>query len=115
MAQGDESPILAQRDAFTVLSQQLIGGPYSGATRSLRRAVSLRQAFLLAGVGSLIGAVLGVLTAGALALPGGPLPFAPPWLPLAIVAIGVPVLIGIGAWIFAGRSTALPTDRTAIA
>lgn len=85
-----------------------------GATRGLRRAVSLWQAVLLAGVGSIIGAALGVLTAGALALPGGPLPFAPPLLQLAIVAIGVPVLIGVGAWLFAGRSTALPTDRSAI-
>lgn len=85
-----------------------------GATRSLRRAVSLWQAILLAGVGSLIGAGLGVLTAGALALPGGPMPFAPPLLQLVIVAVGVPLLIGVGAWLLAGRSTALPTDRTAI-
>ncbi|WAB84988.1 hypothetical protein OVN20_05405 [Microcella daejeonensis] len=167
IAQLDDAPSLAERDAFTALSQDLTGDPYRfypyietgppdqssiatwalvaasavialaassiaiglaridgrrdeailgamGATRSLRRAVSLWQAILLAGVGSLIGAALGVLTAGALALPGGPLPFAPPWLPLAIVAIGVPVLIGIGAWLFAGKSTALPTDRSAI-
>ncbi|WAB81843.1 hypothetical protein OVN18_02135 [Microcella daejeonensis] len=167
IAQLPEEPTLAQRDAFTALSQDLTGDPYRfypyietgppdtstlatwalvavsavialaassiaiglaridgrrdeailgamGATRSLRRAVSLWQAILLAGVGSLIGAALGVLTAGALALPGGPLPFAPPWVPLAIVAVGVPVLIGLGAWLFAGRSTALRTDRTAI-
>ena len=167
VAQLDASPTLAQRDAFSALSQEMTGDPNllstyietgppdtstlgtwalvavsavialaassiaiglaridgrrdeailgaMGATRSLRRAVSLWQAILLAGVGSLIGALLGVLTAGALALPGGPLPFAPPWLPLAIVAVGVPVLIGLGAWMFAGKSTALPTDRTAI-
>ncbi len=86
-----------------------------GATRRLRRSVSFWQAVLLAGIGAVVGASLGLLAAGALALPGGPMLFAPPLLQLGIAAIGVPLLIAVGAWLFAGRATALPTDRSAIA
>lgn len=86
-----------------------------GATRRLRRASGFWQALLLAGLGSLVGTVLGVLGAGALSLPGGPLPFAPPLLPLAIIGLAVPLAIAIGAWLFAGRGAPLPTDRSAIA
>ncbi|KQV24450.1 hypothetical protein ASC54_07815 [Yonghaparkia sp. Root332] len=86
-----------------------------GATRRLRRAVSFWQAVLLAGIGALVGAALGILTAGALALPGGPMLFSPPPLQLAIAALGVPLVIAVGAWLLAGRATALPTDRSAIA
>lgn len=86
-----------------------------GATRRLRRAVSFWQAVLLAGIGAVVGAGLGLLAAGALALPGGPMLFAPPLLQLGIAALGVPLLIAVGAWLLAGRATALPTDRSAIA
>ncbi|MGY6498355.1 MAG: FtsX-like permease family protein [Microcella sp.] len=86
-----------------------------GATRRLRRASGFWQALLLAGLGSLVGTALGVLGAGALALPGGPLPFAPPVLPLAIIGFAVPLAIAVGAWLFAGRGAPLPTDRSAIA
>lgn len=86
-----------------------------GATRMLRRASGFWQALLLAGLGSLVGTGLGVMAAGALALPGGPLPFAPPVVPLAIIGFVVPLAIALGAWIFAGRGAPLPTDRSAIA
>ncbi|MFN3708135.1 FtsX-like permease family protein [Microcella sp.] len=86
-----------------------------GATRRLRRASGFWQALLLAGLGSLVGTALGVLGAGALALPGGPLPFAPPLVPLAIIGFAVPLVIAGGAWLFAGRGAPLPTDRSAIA
>lgn len=86
-----------------------------GATRRLRRASGFWQALLLAGLGSLVGTALGVLGAGALALPGGPLPFAPPLVPLAIIGFAVPLVIAVGAWLFAGRGAPLPTDRSAIA
>lgn len=86
-----------------------------GATRRLRRAVSFWQAVLLAGIGAVVGAGLALLAAGALALPGGPMPFAPPLLQLGIAALGVPLVIAVGAWLLAGRATALPTDRSAIA
>lgn len=86
-----------------------------GATRRLRRASGFWQALLLAGLGSLVGTALGVLGAGALSLPGGPLPFAPPVLPLAIIGFAVPLAIAAGAWLFAGRGAPLPTDRSAIA
>ena len=86
-----------------------------GATRRLRRAVSFWQAVLHAGIGAVVGAGLGLLAAGALALPGGPMLFAPPLLQLGIAALGVPLVIAVGAWLLAGRATALPTDRSAIA
>lgn len=86
-----------------------------GATRRLRRASGFWQALLLAGLGSLMGTALGVLAAGALALPGGPLPFAPPVVPLAVIGFAVPLVISVGAWLFAGKGSPLPTDRSAIA
>jgi len=86
-----------------------------GATPRLRRSIGFWQVLVLAGVGSVIGSLLGVAAAGALALPGGPLPFAPPWLQLGLSTIAVPLVIAVGAWLFAGRATALPTDRSAIA
>lgn len=85
-----------------------------GAARSLRRGVSFWQAILLAGIGSIIGVLLGVATSAAITLPGGVSVFDAPWAQLAIVAIAVPASIAIGAWIVAGRTSALPTDRSAI-
>ena len=70
---------------------------------------------VLAGLGSLVGSALGVAAAGALALPGGPLPFAPPWLQLGLSTVAMPLAIALGAWLFPGRQNALPTDRSAIA
>ena len=86
-----------------------------GATPRLRRAIGFWQVLVLAGLGSLVGSVLGVAAAGALALPGGPLPFAPPWMQLLLSTVAVPLAIAIGAWLFPGRQNALPTDRSAIA
>ncbi len=85
-----------------------------GATPRLRRSIGFWQVLVLAGVGSVIGSLLGVAAAGALALPGGPLPFAPPWLQLVLSTIAVPLVIAVGAWMFPGRQTTLPTDRSAI-
>lgn len=86
-----------------------------GATPRLRRAIGFWQVLVLAGLGSLVGSVLGVAAAGALALPGGPLPFAPPWMQLVLSTVAVPLAIAVGAWLFPGRQNALPTDRSAIA
>ena len=86
-----------------------------GATPRLRRAIGFWQVLVLAGLGSLVGSVLGVAAAGALALPGGPLPFAPPWMQLLLSTVAVPLAIAIGAGLFPGRQNALPTDRSAIA
>lgn len=85
-----------------------------GATPRLRRSIGFWQVLVLAGVGSVIGSLLGLAAAGALALPGGPLPFAPPWLQLGLSTIAVPLVIAVGAWLFPGRQNALPTDRSAI-
>ena len=85
-----------------------------GATPRLRRSIGFWQVLVLAGLGSVIGSLLGVAAAGALALPGGPLPFAPPWLQLGLSTIAVPLVIAVGAWLFPGRQNALPTDRSAI-
>jgi len=86
-----------------------------GATPRLRRAIGFWQVLVLAGLGSLVGSALGVAAAGALALPGGPLPFAPPWVQLALSSVAVPLIIAVGAWLKRGRQTALFTDRSAIA
>jgi putative ABC transport system permease protein len=86
-----------------------------GATPRLRRAIGFWQVLVLAGLGSLVGSALGVAAAGALALPGGPLPFAPPWLQLGLSTVAMPLAIALGAWLFPGRQNALPTDRSAIA
>lgn len=85
-----------------------------GATPRLRRAIGFWQVLVLAGLGSLIGSALGVAAAGALSLPGGPMPFAPPWLQLALSTVAVPLAIAIGAWLLPGRSTTLLSDRSAV-
>ncbi|MBR21539.1 MAG: hypothetical protein CMF57_03710 [Leifsonia sp.] len=86
-----------------------------GASSRLRRSIGFWQVLVLAGLGSLVGSALGVAAAGALALPGGPLPFAPPWLQLGLSTVAMPLAIALGAWLFPGRQNALPTDRSAIA
>lgn len=85
-----------------------------GATPRLRRAIGFWQVLVLAGLGSLIGSALGVAAAGALSLPGGPLPFAPPVLQLALSTVAVPLTIAVGAWLLPGRLTTLHSDRSAV-
>ena len=74
------------------------------------------QAVVIAGIGTLLGAAIGLLPSLALAIPpqlaaasGTPVPasglpdFAPPWLQLGLTAAALPLLIAIGSWLTAGR------------
>jgi hypothetical protein len=87
-----------------------------GAPPRLRRAVAFWQAIVVAGIGTLLGAAVGVLPVLALALAtqlaaaqggwtgGGPLQdFAPPWLQLGLTVVGVPLAIALGSWATATR------------
>jgi hypothetical protein len=57
------------------------------------RGIAFWQAIGLAGIGSLIGVVVALVPAYALSFSG--LPFDPPWLQLACVGIGLPLLIAL--------------------
>ncbi|AYF97695.1 FtsX-like permease family protein [Protaetiibacter intestinalis] len=87
-----------------------------GAPPRLRRSVAFWQAIVVAGIGTLLGAAVGVLPVLTLALAtrlaqeqggwtgGGPLQdFAAPWLQLGLAVVGVPLAIAIGSWATAGR------------
>ena len=74
-----------------------------GASPKLRRSFGFWQAIVLAGVGSIVGVAFGTVPALALALPGGPMPFALPWLHLLLTAIAVPLAIALGSWLTAGQ------------
>jgi putative ABC transport system permease protein len=73
-----------------------------GASPVVRRNFAFWQAALIAGLGSLIGATLGLTPT----LAGGwadVMPFAPPWLQLLAISIGLPVAIAVASWLLAGR------------
>jgi hypothetical protein len=81
-----------------------------GAPPLLRRSFSFWSAVVITGVGSIGGVILGTVPALAvsqsLVQEGGraAVPYSPPWLILAIAAIGLPLLLAIGSWLTAGRS-----------
>ena len=77
-----------------------------GASPRLRRDFGFWQAIVIAGVGSVIGVLLGLVPPLALSLPqdgaGNSLQaFAPPWLQLALTAVALPAIIAIGSWLTA--------------
>jgi hypothetical protein len=85
-----------------------------GAPPRLRRGVAFWQAIVIAGIGTLLGAVVGMLPVLALHLAtilspvgldaNGPMPdFAAPWLQLSLTVVGVPLLIALGSWLTATR------------
>ena len=78
-----------------------------GAPPTTRRAFGFWQAIILAGVGSIIGVVLGLVPSIALSIPdaqGHALDvFAPAWPQLAMTLVGIPLVIAVGAWLTAGR------------
>lgn len=86
-----------------------------GATRMLRRSFAFWQAIGLVAVGTLIGSAAGILISYGLTLAGatGAPEFSPPWLTLAALTVGMPVLIACGSWLVASRPAAL-TRRAAI-
>ncbi|AMM20525.1 hypothetical protein AX769_10660 [Frondihabitans sp. PAMC 28766] len=86
-----------------------------GAAPRVQRAFGFWQGVVIAGVGAVIGVVLGLVPAFALGLKtagmtSGFIPFAPPWLQLGLTAVAMPLLIAGGAWLTARRR--LPTLRT---
>lgn len=87
-----------------------------GAPPRLRRAIAFWQAVVVAGIGTVIGAGIGLLPNLALTVPSlvgvaGDIPrdaapfwaFAPPWLPLGLLVLALPLLIALGSWLTAGR------------
>lgn len=84
-----------------------------GAGRRTRRNFAFWQALVLCGLGAALGAVLGILPAFALALPGTGVPFAPPWIQIALTAVGLPLGIACASWLLARRNRAY-SSRTVI-
>ena len=85
-----------------------------GAPPRLRRGVAFWQAIVIAGIGTVLGAAVGLLPVLALhlatvlgpadAVANGPMPdFAPPWLQLGLTVVGVPLAIALGSWATATR------------
>ncbi len=83
-----------------------------GARPTTRRAFAFWQTLVLAGLGTVLGALLGLLPALALGLPGSTLPFTPPWLQIAATAIALPLVIAAGSWLLAGRPSSRIQIRT---
>ncbi|TDW28587.1 FtsX-like permease family protein [Cryobacterium psychrophilum] len=80
-----------------------------GASPRVRRAFGFWQAVVIAGLGTFIGAVLGLVPSLALALPRDTaghsmFPFAPPWLQLFLLALALPGFIAVGSWLTAGAT-----------
>jgi hypothetical protein len=91
-----------------------------GAPPRLRRAFSFWSAFVITGVGSVGGVLLGSIPALAvsesLVQPGGraAVPFEVPWAPLLLAAIALPLLLALGSWLTAGRTRIQYNARTPI-
>lgn len=103
----------ARRDAQVLVS--------IGASPGVQRSYGFWQGIIIAGVGAVIGVLLGLVPAFALGLRGPGitqafLPFTPPVLQLILIAVGMPILVATGAWVAARqvRST-LRTRRSALA
>ena len=74
-----------------------------GSSRLVRRNFAFWQAIVLTGTGALLGAGLGLIPS--IALSQNTLtPFAPPWLPIALIVIVLPLLIAAGGWLVAARA-----------
>ena len=69
-----------------------------GAPPSVQRRSAFWLAIIVGGTGAIVGGGIALIPAIALTLPGSPLPFAPPWLPILALVIGVPTLIAAASW-----------------
>jgi predicted lysophospholipase L1 biosynthesis ABC-type transport system permease subunit len=87
-----------------------------GAGRGLRRRVEAWQAVIVVGLGTVIGSVAGLIpTWGISQMSGDYLDVADtPWLWLALLGIGLPLVMAAASWLIPPRSPDL-TRRTAIA
>jgi putative ABC transport system permease protein len=78
-----------------------------GATRRTRRGVAAAQALVVAACGALLGVAVGITPGIASTWPltshGSPPTIAIPWLPLAAVCLGAPLLAAALAWIAVRR------------
>lgn len=83
-----------------------------GAGRVVRRSFAFWQAIIIAGIGSVLGAATGLIPAFALGSIG--LPFVPPWIPIGIAVVALPLMIAFGSWLLATRSK-VAARRVAIA
>jgi putative ABC transport system permease protein len=74
-----------------------------GSSRLVRRNFAFWQAIVLTGTGALLGASLGLIPS--IALSQNTLtPFAPPWLPITLIVVALPLVIGAGSWLVAARA-----------
>jgi len=78
-----------------------------GASPRVRRAFGFWQAVVIVGLGSAIGVLLGLVPSLALSLTRDTagqslLPFAPPWLQLALIVVALPMVVAVGAALTAG-------------
>lgn len=90
-----------------------------GGTRGLRRGIALWQAAIVTGLGTLTGAVAGILPVWGVALASERIYNPPslgdmPWLWLVVLAVGLPAVIALVSWLVPPREPDL-TRRTAIA
>ena len=76
-----------------------------GAGPRIRCHIAFWQSLLICGLGAALGAGLGILPAFALVLPGGALPFVPPWTQIATIFIALSAVIAVASWLLAGRAT----------
>lgn len=83
-----------------------------GAGRVVRRNFAFWQAIIIAGIGSVLGAAIGLVPAWALDVTG--LPFTPPWIPIGVAVVALPLLIACGSWLLASRNR-VSARRVAIA
>lgn len=75
-----------------------------GARRLVRKNFAFWQAIIIAGVGALLGAGMGLVPALALSADSS-MPFAAPWLHIGVTAVALPLLIACGSWVFATGKT----------
>ncbi|WP_166982869.1 FtsX-like permease family protein [Paramicrobacterium fandaimingii] len=80
-----------------------------GATRSLRRTFAFWQAIVLVGLGTVTGTLAGLITTYGISLADttGNVGFDPPWVAIAALVIGIPLLIAIGSWLVASKPVTL--------
>jgi predicted lysophospholipase L1 biosynthesis ABC-type transport system permease subunit len=84
-----------------------------GAGRRLRRDFAFWQALVITGAGAVLGAGTGLIPALALSA-NADMPFAPPWLQIALTAVALPLVITAGNWLFT-RSRRVSARRVSIA
>jgi putative ABC transport system permease protein len=84
-----------------------------GAGRRIRRDFAFWQALVITGAGAVLGAAMGLVPALALSA-NADMPFAPPWLQVAVIAVALPLVIALGNWLFT-RTSRVSARRVTIA